>query len=408
MKQLLVGFGRAVITPTSAVHMAGYGYRDHPSIGIRDNLYANAVALSDGIRTVLLMALDIVSLDLEGDAELKGAVHQATGLPVAAIITNTSHTHAGPMVVRRAYQPFEPEYFGAMLIHSARAASQALATMVPASLSVGAAPVDIGANRRHRSHDGSITISQNPEGLTLPEVTVWYFERTGAENVVLWSAPIHGVVMHETNLLISSEWMGAAVRELEAAQPGMKAVFLQGCCGDQNPYRELNDFAQVDAIGRTAAEAVRVALRGAREVAALPLVVEQRQVVIPLDQAKLPPEPPLIPNGPRPPRPSRVSQGLPLRGLRLGDALLVGMAGEPFVEYAVFGRQCSPAQSTLVLGYTDSTINYLPTAQAYQEGGYEPGAWIWYPDGNPWMPAIEPLLKKAIAELINDLWAAQP
>ncbi len=406
MSYLQVGFGREDITPDMPVHMGGYGYRYHPSQGVHDKLYANAVALSDGAHTILLLACDVVSFDLEGDRELKGAVSAATALPSDAIITNTSHTHAGPMVVRSAYQPFEPEYYGALMFKAASAARQALATRSEATLWIGAAPVDIGANRRRMTPKGQVTLEKNPGGQALPEVTVWQFKRVSGGDVVLWSIPIHGVVLHDSNLLISAEWMGAAGRDLEANQPGLNAVFLQGCCGDQNPYRDLNSFDQVQAVGIRAAESVRAALRAAREINALPLVTRIHQVALPLDQTRLPPEPAQIPEGPRPPRPSRETQSLPLRGLRLGDALMVGMAGEPFVEYAYHGRAVSPAASTLILGYTDSTLNYLPTERAYQEGGYEPGAWIWYPDGKPWSPAIEGILKQAITAMINELWDA--
>ncbi|MHB1354399.1 MAG: hypothetical protein ACYCZF_00320 [Anaerolineae bacterium] len=404
MTQLMVGFARARITPDKPVHMAGYGYRNKLNLAVRDNLYANAIAFTNGAETVLILATDLVSFDLEGNTELKGAIRAATGLALNSIITNTSHTHAGPMVVRNAYQPFEAAYFGSLLVNCAQVARQALATLSPATLHVGAAPLDIGKNRRFRTSEGVVAMVPNPVGQTLPEVTVWRFKRACGEDVLLWSAPIHGVVMHEDNLLISGEWMGAAVRNVEAAQPGVKAVFLQGCCGDQNPYRELNSFDQVDAIGCTAGQAIRVALRDSREVAALPLVNRYTEVSLPVDQDKLPPDPALIPGGPRPQRPPRDHQNVPLHGLRLGDALLAGMAGEPFVEYAHYGRSVSPAASTMILGYTDSTINYLPTDQAYREGGYEPGAWIWYPEGKPWLPGIEGILKGALSAMINDLW----
>lgn len=404
MNTLMVGFARERITPDKPVHMAGYGYRKGLSLGVHDDLYANAVAFSNGIETVLVLATDLVSFDLEGNSEFKGAIRAATGLALDSIITNTSHTHAGPMVVRNAYQPFEAAYFGSLLVTCAQAARRALATLSPTTLQVGAAPLDIGKNRRFRTSEGAVAMIPNPAGQTLPEVTVWRFQRACGEDVVLWTAPIHGVVMHEDNLLISAEWMGAAVRDVEAGQPGLKAVFLQGCCGDQNPYRELNSFDQVDAIGRTAGQAIRTALQDVYEVVTLPLVNRYAEVSLPVDQEKLPLDPVLIPDGPRPQRPPRDHQLLPLHGLRLGDALLVGMAGEPFVEYAYYGRSVSPAVSTMILGYTDSTINYLPTAQAYREGGYEPGAWIWYPEGKPWLPSIEGILKGALSAMINDLW----
>jgi neutral ceramidase len=404
MNTLRVGFARADITPDRPVHMAGYGWRSALSRGVHDRLFANAVALSDGAATVLILATDLVSFDLEGNTELKGALSAATGLPPESILTNTSHTHAGPMVVRSAYQPFEAAYFGSLLVICAQAAVRALDILTPARLFVGTAALDIGKNRRYRTPEGEVAMVPNPGGQSLPQVTVWRLQRAEGEDVVLWSAPIHGVVMHEDNLFISAEWMGAAVRDFEALQPGAKAIFLQGCCGDQNPYRELNSFDQVEALGRTAGQAIRSAMSATREVSPLPLVNRYCVVALPVDKDKLPPDPVLVPDGPRPQRPPRDHQLVPIHGLRLGEALLVGMAGEPFVEYARFGSSISPAASTMILGYTDSTLSYLPTEQAYREGGYEPGAWIWYPEGKPWLPTVEGVLKTALAEMIQHLW----
>ena len=87
---------------------------------------------------------------------------------------------------------------------------------------------------------------------------------------------------------------------------------------------------------------------------------------------------------------------LQLHGIRLGDAMLVAMSAEVFVEYALLGRQASPAQATLVLGYSNGNVGYLPTAAAYPEGGYEINTTKVGPDS-------ERIAQEAIEAVFHDL-----
>ncbi|MGI6379739.1 MAG: neutral/alkaline non-lysosomal ceramidase N-terminal domain-containing protein [Anaerolineae bacterium] len=391
MKRLMAGHGRVRITPRYPVHMAGYGYRSAKSAGVHDDLFANAVYLTDGSSRALIVALDLCSFDDESLLELKGAIEARTGLEPAEVLVNTSHTHAGPMTTRRAYQPFEPGYLGGAIVWTAEAAAAAIQDAQPAALAVGRAPVEIGGNRRQFSPDGTVTLGVNPEGETLQEVSVWRLIREQAPDLILWTAPVHGVVMGDNNLMISSEWMGATVRVLEAADPGLRAVFLQGCCGDQNPLRQGSTFGWMDALAERAARGVQQALLEAREVDPLPLVNRFTTVdLLIAEEARTE---------------QRHTEPCPVHGLRLGEAALVGLAGEPFVRYALYGRALHGEDTTMVLGYTDGTIGYLPTKDAYDEGGYEPGAYVWYPDGVPLDPNVESVVKDGMLRLLKEMGA---
>ena len=58
------------------------------------------------------------------------------------------------------------------------------------------------------------------------------------------------------------------------------------------------------------------------------------------------------------------------------DALLTALLmlpGELFVEIAHAIREHSPLDKTFICGYAnDYAVSYVPTAAAYEEGGYEP------------------------------------
>ncbi len=385
---LLAGHAREDITPPVGTHMMGYASRKEPCEGIHDELNADAVAVSDGARTVLLVSLDVSSLGLGEVQAVKRTIRGKTGIGPESVIVNTSHTHAGPLVAQREHAPFQAAYFAEMCGRVARAAAAALEDMRPATLEVGSAPLDIGGNRRERGAEGEIVLGVNPEGARLAEVTVWRFARNEGTDIVLFSTPLHGTTMGSENLLISAEWMGAAVRAIEESQPETSAVFLQGCAGNQNPYRDERTFERIARHGEATRDAVLEALRTALEACPLSLVNIARQVDLPCEGGG--------------------TSALPVHGLRLGDAVLVGLGGEAFVEYALYGRERSNANSTLVLGYTDGNINYLPTKAAFSEGGYETVAYRFFPGGRPLSPDVESVIRDEMARLLDDLMMGQP
>jgi hypothetical protein len=64
-----------------------------------------------------------------------------------------------------------------------------------------------------------------------------------------------------------------------------------------------------------------------------------------------------------------------VQALALGDDVaLVGLPGEIFADLGLDLRQRSPFRHTLVTGLANEAIGYVPTRDAYEEGGYEPAA----------------------------------
>jgi hypothetical protein len=63
--------------------------------------------------------------------------------------------------------------------------------------------------------------------------------------------------------------------------------------------------------------------------------------------------------------------------IRLGKIALVFLPGEPFTETALQIESESPFDHTIIIGFSENNIGYIPTAEAFREGGYEvgPGKW---------------------------------
>ena len=94
---------------------------------------------------------------------------------------------------------------------------------------------------------------------------------------------------------------------------------------------------------------------------------------------------------------------IPVVGLRLGEAALVGLSGEACIAYAFHAREASGAASTMALGYTNGSVGYLPTAEIIAEGGYEAIANKYFKVAEAWSPGIEERLREAITETLAEL-----
>lgn len=384
--ELLAGHGRRCITPPLGIGMVGYGSRTEGADAVHDDLFVSAVALSDGDSPVAMVAFDLCLLTHELAALFKEAIGAATGLAADRVFLNTSHTHAGPTLGAWAAPTEQVLAYRAQTITDTVAAVQeALGDLRPATLRVGAAPLDIGCNRREKLADGTVILGHNPAGPTVKRVTTWTFARNGAPDIVLFSAPMHGTTMGGKNLTISAEWMGMAVQYIEAEHPGARAVFFQGCGADQDPYysREggrRGSLLEVEQHGHTAAAAVHTAMADAHAVRAVPLRVASRAVDLPPKEA------------------GGEGKALLLHGLRLGDAAVLTLSAETFVEYAIYGEEVSTAAKTLVLGYTDGNIGYLCTADAFPDGGYEIRT-------TQVAPESEAIVKNAMKDLLKEIMA---
>ena len=90
-----VGIAQADISPPVGTPSAGFAGRG-PLTALHDPLYATALALSDGQRTAVLVACDLLYLDAETVNEIRGEVEQRTGVAAEHLTIACTHTHYGP------------------------------------------------------------------------------------------------------------------------------------------------------------------------------------------------------------------------------------------------------------------------------------------------------------------------
>lgn len=93
----------------------------------------------------------------------------------------------------------------------------------------------------------------------------------------------------------------------------------------------------------------------------------------------------------------RMNNGIPilLSTLRLGEARVVHMPGELFVEYQLAAQSMLPDQFTAMVAYGDYGPGYIGTRESSPRGGYEVGS------PSKVAPEVEEVLTEGMRKLLN-------
>jgi hypothetical protein len=91
----------------------------------------------------------------------------------------------------------------------------------------------------------------------------------------------------------------------------------------------------------------------------------------------------------------RRSRPIDFTCLDLGQAAVLHLPGEPFIEYQLKAQELAGDRFVCVAGYGDDGPGYIPTNKAYLEGGYEPTVALAAPSEELMVKTIAKLLKRS-------------
>lgn len=422
------GAATAVITPEQAMWMAGYASRTNVSQGKFIDLYAKALALEDerGGRMVFV-TLDLIGIPRTLRKSLEARAEKAWQLPPGGLLLNASHTHSGPEF-RFGRAPaddgdFKPstlgDNYGRDLENKLFALiGKALDGRAPARLAYSFARAGFAMNRRLPTKDGYKN-SPYPEGPVDQSVPVLRVE--GADGKL--RAVLFGYACHNTTLALyqfSGDYAGYAQQYFEADHPGVTALFMIGCGGDQNPYpRGTVELAQKH--GRALATAVEAALATTLKAVNGPLRSAYAEIQI--DYAPAPTRDEFkvrldskdryeVSHAKR--MLERLDKGeklptqypYPVQVVRFGDVLtMVALGGEVVVDYSLRLKQELAGPAVWVAGYSNDVMAYIPSLRVMKEGGYEAGGAMRYSTTHPgpWAESVEARIVSKVRELNGKL-----
>jgi hypothetical protein len=231
---LHAGVARTRLTPPWGVELAGWGYYlGRTWDRIRDHTAATALALDDGKETIVLVAVDLMYIDAAFVQGVRRQIQAATGIRPEAICVACSHSHNTPTAgfIRGAGEA-DPAYVAWAQAQAATAAILAWRQRVPARFAVGQAEI-IGWTYNRTRPDGPID----------RRLSLWRVDHADARPLaVVVNFQAHPVVMMSLGARdVSRDAPGVITDALEAAFPGLTALYVQGACGDVNFGEEWNN-----------------------------------------------------------------------------------------------------------------------------------------------------------------------
>jgi hypothetical protein len=445
--------------------MAGYAARTKPSEGKVHDLYAKALALMDagGSRLVIVTA-DLIGFPREFRDQLEKDVSQRFGLRPEGLLLNASHTHSGPELrTWRATQTFDlpPEQIELSKQYSetlegklVELVGYAIEDLAPAQLSYVHARAGFAMNRRLETERG-YTIAPNADGPVDHDVPVLRVDDPNGQ----LRAILFGYACHNTTLdfyQFCGDYAGFAQQYLEEAHPGVAAMFMSGCGGDQNPSpRRTLEWAKQH--GRALANGVEAALLARPRPLRGPLRLALEEVTLELAE---PPsreqlrqqaqsadkyerrhaedmlrelkekggisttypylvqvaqfgEEPTAENAETTEEKSKLKiSASSAHSAVKGDGLtMIGLAGEVVVDYSLrlkaeLARHTSGGLAgppVWVAGYCNDVFGYVPSERVLREGGYEArGAILYYgTTATPFTPSVEERIVGKVHELVG-------
>lgn len=440
---LKAGFSRVDITPPFGTPLAGY-YEMRYADGVRDPVQLNALAMNDGERTVVLITADVLLIRLTVCDELRALINERTGIGAENVMITGLHPHTsmriggeGGSVVR------DRNYLDVLYRKFADVAQMAIDDMAEATFGTAVTPTaePISFVRRYYLKDGRL--KTNPGGHTPDEIAgpaaeadnnvrLIRFVREGKKDIALVNFCTHPDVIGGTK--ISADWPGF-VRRFVEAEHDTHCIFVNGFQGDTNhinfmvPKEERRKgrvyaygdkgYAHSEYMGRTIADAVNVIWDKTERATEDKLHTEMRLVYIKTSTrgmehfaecsafnaryragdysvkktesgielaeacriAAIPEQP--------------TYQRIPITVIGLGKIAFFGLGGEPFTAYAFAARKAAPDKFIVTACCANGGEAYLPTKQAFDQGGYEVISSHFSPD-------LEEKIMKDAAEMLNN------
>jgi hypothetical protein len=407
MGRLRAGVCRVDITPPLGVEPGAWRLRTGRADGVKEPLLAQALVLDDGVRRIALVATDLLWMPRHVADAARRRITALTGIPAEGVLLNASHNHSAPVLlepdsVRAAVRTGGLEgYATALPDRLAGAVYGANTHRQPAAVGGGAGRAPgISVNR------------VDPRRPVDDAVSVLRVDGEGGPLAIVVGFACHGTCVGGQSLQWNADFPHALRAAVERTLPGAECLFFQACAGDLAPldYWFGNEapvphgFPARDRVGLALAAEVRRVLPTIWTASEIDLAVESRMVSLrrrrlPWSEAELDraerrlaaeAEPAHLEvwadgvhtatSAQRFPlhyqrgavsmyRDMRQRQDVPVEAevqvLGIGDTAIVGTPFELFSGPGRALRERSPFKTTLVLGYCNDYLGYLPPTEDF-------------------------------------------
>lgn len=405
-----------------------------PAASVDDPLSARGIVILSHEAPIVLCAVDWCGIGNRGHDAWRNALAQAAGTTPDRVAVHTLHQHDAPgcdfdaedllAEYGLAGQGFHVQFAKMAIERTAQAVQQALkAPKNVTHLGIGVAKVErVASNRRVLGPDGKVKFvryssCRDPEAIAAPEGTI----DPNVPAIVFWDGykPLAILTYYATHPqsyyakgAVSGDFVGLARAKREQELPGVAHIHFCGAGGNvaAGKYNDGSPERRPELRDRLAA-GMRAAWENAKKkpVSAADVHWRTTPVSLPLaphlDEAKLSAK--LGNSAERMGERVRASRDLAWIGrvragkqielacLQIGDAYILHMPGELFVEYQLAAQKMKPDATVCMAAYGDYSPGYIGLEAAYSQGGYETGF------VSRTAPAVEHVLMAGMKKLLD-------
>lgn len=249
-----VGTAEVDITPQTPIDLSGFAVREQPSRGVLDPLWLHVVYIEDGAEKLLWVHGDVLAFDENLVRRFRDWIQVECDIAPARVIIAATHTHSAPAVIQLTgcgdvnqnyLEWFEAKFREAVLA--------SMKQLEPCLLVSAQGQCDLGINR----HKSELLQADSRVG------AVGCLRNDGSFKAVILSYAMHPVCLKGP--LISGDWPGQTADYLSQMLPGEPVVIVSsGACGNINPPLVGVSDEQTYRWGQEVAQSILPALLKAR------------------------------------------------------------------------------------------------------------------------------------------------
>ena len=420
---LKAGSASANITPPLGTRIPG-SFRPRYAENVDDELFAKAVVIDNGTTRVAIVTCDLIAIPEKVADAAKARIADRCDIPAAHVMVNATHTHTAVAIADLLGVDEDPGYTEWVPLKIADAVELAVWRLKPAR--VGFASVDeerITFNRRWHMKDGTVRFNPGienpnlvkPTGTIDPELAMMYVEATddGTPISAVANFSLHYIGTDNSNAL-SADYFGHFDRLMRHYLGDTCVSLLWNAASGQINNTDFSGRTKWTASGHQQAVKMANVLAGhfivekqlmemhetldlsgdlatlafqRKEITAEDLKVAEQVLSVPQGTYDAYETGPFswVVGEPIPQAlvdvyahecqrlaklPTQMTA--PVQVIRLGEAAIVALPGEVFVETGMNIKSKSDANPTFLVSLANGYIGYICTDKALtQEGGYE-------------------------------------
>jgi len=429
------GFASVDITPPVGTPIAGNVREDNLTHGVYHEIFSHSVCLHDGETYLSLTSLDLCGISAEQVNEIRRRVSESTELENITI--GAVHTHSGPTTGILQHHLAEKSLIESIIASTSKSIIDAYNSMQDVTIRFGHGKnADLPNNRRVWTNDGKLHMNwekfdpdslDRPAGPIDPELLVLSFQNGEGEIVgILVNYTLHPAVLAGDNNLTSADFVGFLQRHLSDNYSSTPEVLFfngtQGNINHLNPWNpdQVRGFEEAERIGTTLARDVIKVISNSKEIETLSIKTARRIIEIPrrtITPEKIAWAKDILDKWDG--KPISLVDGVPdetyaqatmqlaevqdepviteIQITSIGPINIVTLPGEFFVEYGLRIKKLLGQGNTMVFGLTNGYVGYVPTLEAFEEGGYEASNSLFGPE------AGNIIVKETISLISKDL-----